>query len=136
MSSKYQSSSPGSLDDLNGLDVLLVEDSHAVGDALKKLLQLLGATVSGPAATVSEAERLLAQHLPDVALVDAHLRGGEYSTRLIAQLSERNVPVIVLTGSPELPFVHVAGTTVLEKPVSEAVLLVHLRPVIAKKRSR
>jgi CheY-like chemotaxis protein len=129
-------SSPGSLDDLNGLDVLLVEDSHAVADALKKLLQLLGATVSGPAATVSEAESLLAQHLPDVALVDAHLRGGEYSSKLIAQLNEQNVPVIVLTGSPEFPPVHAAGTTVLEKSVSEAVLLVHLRPVIVKKRGR
>jgi len=60
---------------------VLVEDSHPVADALKKLLQLLGANVSGPAATVSEAESLLAQHLPDVALVDAHLRGGEYSTK-------------------------------------------------------
>ena len=39
-------SNPGSLDDLNGLDVLLVEDSHAVADALKKLLQLLGANLS------------------------------------------------------------------------------------------
>jgi DNA-binding response OmpR family regulator len=136
MSSKYQSSSPGSVDDLNGLDVLLVEDSQAVGDALKKLLQLLGANVSGPAATVSEGQSLLAQHLPDVALVDAHLRGGEYSTKLIAQLNEQNVPVIVLTGSPELPPVHVAGTTVLEKPVSEAVLLVYLRPLIVKKRGR
>ena len=132
MSSNYQSNSPKSSDDLKGLDVLLVEDSHAVGDALKKLLQLLGANVAGPAATVSEAEGLLAEHLPDVALVDAHLRGGEYSTKLIAQLNERNVPVIVLTGSPEFPPLRVAGTTVLEKPVSEAVLLVHLRPLIAK----
>jgi hypothetical protein len=32
--------------------------------------------------------------------------------------------------------VHVAGTTVLEKPVSEAVLLVYLRPLIVKKRGR
>ena len=136
MSANYQSSSPRSSDDLNGLDVLLVEDSHAVGEVLKKLLQLLGANVAGPAATVSEAESLLAEHLPDVALVDAHLRGGQYSTKLIAQLNEQNVPVIVLTGSPEFPPVHVAGTTVLEKPVSEAVLLVHLRPLIAKKGSR
>ena len=47
----------------------------------------------------------------------AHLRGGEYSTKLIAQLNEQNVPVIVLTGSPEFPPLHVAGTMVLEKPV-------------------
>jgi hypothetical protein len=64
------------------------------------------------------------------------LKNYNCNAKLIAQLNKQNVPVIVLTGSPELPPVHVAGTTVLEKPVSEAVLLVHLRPVIAKKRSR
>jgi hypothetical protein len=32
-----------SLDDLKGLNILLVEDSRAVGDALKGLLELLGA---------------------------------------------------------------------------------------------
>ena len=41
--------SAGSSDDLKGLDILLVEDSWAVGDALKQLLELLGASVSGPA---------------------------------------------------------------------------------------
>jgi CheY-like chemotaxis protein len=122
------------LDDLKGLDVLLVEDSHSVGVALKKFLELLGANVAGPAATVAEALLLLARHSPDVALVDAHLRGGEYSTGLIARLKEQGVPAIVLTGSPELPFEQfVEGTTMLEKPVGEAVLLAHLRPLISKK---
>jgi len=60
----------GSLDDLKGLDILLVEDSWVVGDALKQHLELLGANVAGPAASIAEAESLLAQHSPDVALVD------------------------------------------------------------------
>jgi 5,10-methylene-tetrahydrofolate dehydrogenase/methenyl tetrahydrofolate cyclohydrolase len=42
-------------DDLRGLEVLLVEDSEVVGDAVKQLLELLGAKVSGPAATAAEA---------------------------------------------------------------------------------
>ena len=93
--------------------------------------------MSGPAATTAEAERLLAQHLPDVALVDIHLRGGEQSDLLVKQLTEQGVAVIMLTGSPEFfPLPLAEGTTILEKPVSEAALLAHLSPLIAKKATR
>ena len=34
---------PGSSDDLMGLEILLVEDSWVVGEAVKDLLELLGA---------------------------------------------------------------------------------------------
>jgi hypothetical protein len=43
-------------DDLRGLRVLLVEDSPVVADALKQHLELLGATVAGPAATTAGAK--------------------------------------------------------------------------------
>ena len=68
-----------------GLEVLLVEDSQSVADALKQHLELLGANVTGPAATTAEATRLMNERLPHVALVDFHLRGGD-SSGLIAQL--------------------------------------------------
>ena len=117
-------------DDLTGLSVLLVEDSPAIADAVKGLLELLGASVAGPAATISEAESLLAQSLPDIALLDFHLRGGERSDGLIALLRQRGVPVILLTGSFELPAPSsLVGTTILEKPVGEAQLLAHLGPI-------
>ena len=126
-----------SLDDLKGLNILLVEDSRAVGDALKGLLELLGANVAGPAATIAAAEALLAHLSPDVAIVDVHLRGGEHSNALIAGLNERGVPVLVLTGSPELPPLPLVGATaILEKPVSETALLAHLHPLIARKAAR
>ena len=130
----HQPPSAGSSDDLKGLDVLLVEDSRNVGEAVKKHLELLGAKVAGPAATVAEAEGLLNEHPPDVALVDFHLREGERSDGLIARLHEQSVPVIMLSGSFEfLPLSSVVGTTFLEKPVSEAQLLAHLSPLAAKK---
>ena len=116
-----------SSDDLAGLSVLLVEDSAAVGEAVKQLLELLGASVSGPAATTAAAETPIAQRLPDVALLDFHLRGGERSDGLIAQLRQQGIPVILLSGSFEFPIPSsLAGTTLLEKPVSEAQLLAHL----------
>jgi hypothetical protein len=41
-----------------GLEILLVEDSWSVGEAMKDLLELLGAVVARRAATMAEAERL------------------------------------------------------------------------------
>ncbi len=133
----HQPPSAGSSDDLKGLDILLVEDSLDVGEAVKKHLELLGAKVTGPAATTAEAEGLLNEHPPDVALVDLHLRDGELSNGLVARLHEQGVPVIMLSGSFSFsPLPSVEGTTFLEKPVSEAQLLALLGPLIAKKGTR
>src|SRR5258705_6253982 len=63
--------------DLKGLRVLLVEDSWHLGVALKELLRAWGADVAGPVATTAEAERLISEYAPDVAVVDINLRGGE-----------------------------------------------------------
>lgn len=133
----HEPPSAESSDDLKGLEILLVEDSWELGDAMKDLLELLGAEVAGPAATRAEAERLLSEHAPDVALVDLHLRDGELSHGLIARLHEQGVPVIMLSGSFEFPpSPLLEGTTVLEKPVSEAQLLAHLSPLVARKATR
>ena len=57
----------GSDDDLRGLEILLVEDSQSVADALKQHLELLGANVTGPAATTAEATKLMTERLPHFA---------------------------------------------------------------------
>jgi DNA-binding response OmpR family regulator len=130
----HQEAGDGSADELKGLDILLVEDSRDVGDAVKMLLELCGARVDGPAVNTAEAEGLLAAHRPDVALVDFHLRGGEESSGLITRLRQQGVPVIVLSGSFGYgPVPSVEGATFLEKPVAEAELLARLIPFIAKK---
>jgi CheY-like chemotaxis protein len=54
---------------LNGLRVLVVEDSWPIAVGLKRLLEILGADVAGPVATSADAERLISQRIPDVALV-------------------------------------------------------------------
>ena len=118
-------------EDLHGLKILLVEDSPDVGEALKELLILLGASVIGPAASTAEAQSLIAQCLPDVALVDFHLRGGEQSNSLVISLREQGVPVIMLSGSFN-SLAPATSVTLLEKPVSEAMLLAHLSPIARK----
>ena len=102
-SNAHSSHGAGPSEDLHGLKILLVEDSLDVGEALKELLILLGASVIGPAANTAEAQRLIVQCLPDVALVDFHLRGGEQSSSLVISLREQGIHVIMLSGSFESP---------------------------------
>jgi DNA-binding response OmpR family regulator len=135
LSNTHDPTGAGLSDDLRGLEILLVEDSGIVGEAIQDLLELLGADVVGPAATTADAERLLSEHAPDAALVDFHLRGGEVSSGLIARLHEE--PVIVISGSSESPsLLPVEAATILEKPFSEAQLLASLRPLLAQKEPR
>jgi hypothetical protein len=80
---------------------------------------------------VAEAQSLIVQCLPDVALVDFHLRGGEQANSLIISLREQGVHVIMLSGSFE-SLAPATSVTLLEKPVSEATLLAHLCPIARK----
>jgi CheY-like chemotaxis protein len=92
--------------DLNGVQILLVEDSSVVSAAMKDLLEACGADVAGPVATMVEADRLISENLPDAALVDINLRGGEQADGLIDRLHDRGVRVVVIsgdTGSPLAP---------------------------------
>ena len=77
---------------LNGLCVLVVEDSWQVSTSLKRLLEARGADVAGPVATVSDAARLVSERPIDVALVDINLRGGELAYDLITHRPGRSRP--------------------------------------------
>ena len=119
--------------ELEGVSILLVEDSWQVAKALKSLLQILGADVAGPAATVADAEHLISEHIPDVALVDFNLRGGEQASGVIDRLYGHGVPVIVITGYAVIPLAPEKAVAILQKPITSAELLATLRPVIAQK---
>jgi len=118
---------------LSGVRILLVEDSWPAGIALRGLLRVLGAEVSGPAATSTDALRLASERPPDAALVDFNLRGGELADGLVEQLHEQGVHVVVTTGYTELPRVPRHAVAVLHKPFGEAELLAVLRPVVSRK---
>ena len=131
-SSTYDPSAADTLD-MTGILVLLVEDSWHLGVAMKTLLRLLGADVAGPAATTSEAERLMAERIPDVALVDFNLRDNELADGLIDHLHDQGVRVIVTSGYAVFPMAPEKVAAILQKPISESQLLAALRPVVAKK---
>ena len=117
-------------EDLSGLHILLVEDSWHVGKAMKNLLRALGASVAGPAATSAEAEQLIAEQVPDVAIVDFSLRHGERAQGLIDKLNARGVRVVVVSGYEDVPLAPGTIAAVLQKPVREADLLAAVRPAV------
>ncbi|MGA7082740.1 MAG: response regulator [Pseudolabrys sp.] len=120
---------PGAgLPNLKGKRILLVEDSWQLGMALKSLLRSFDAEVDGPAATTSDAERLISEHAPDAAIIDVNLRQGERSYGLIDRLIGQGVPVVVTSGYSDLPMVS-AKAHILEKPISEEKLIAILRLV-------
>lgn len=114
--------------DLNGLCVLVVEDSWQVSSGLKMLLESCGAEVMGPAATAAQAERLTAERRPDVAIVDINLRRGERSYGLIDQLHDQGIRVVVMTGYADTSVPAGKAEAILQKPVLEDRLLASLRP--------
>jgi DNA-binding NtrC family response regulator len=112
---------------LNGLRVLLVEDSWQIGAALRRLLEANGADVAGPAATTADAVRLISERTIDVAVVDINLRDGELAYGLIDQLHNQNIRIVVVTGYPDVPSVEGKVAVVLQKPVTGPGLLHSLR---------
>jgi CheY-like chemotaxis protein len=122
--------------DLKGASILLVEDSWHVGNAMKRLLGALGADVAGPAATIADAERLVAERTPDVAIVDINLRNGERAYSLIDRLQEQRIPVVVVTGYSAVSLPPGRAEAILQKPVSVEQFLAVLCPIIARPTDR
>jgi DNA-binding response OmpR family regulator len=117
------------LRDVKGLRVFVVEDSWHVGFGLKNLLLAWEVDVAGPVATVAEAERLTSEHMPDVAIVDLNLRGGEAAYDLIDRLCEQGVRVIAMTGYSQIQLAPGKAAAILHKPFSDEQLLAALHQV-------
>jgi PAS domain S-box-containing protein len=86
------------------LRVLVVEDEATIAFDLISDLTELGCTIIGPAATLSQAHRLINSDSFDLALLDANL-DGEPVDGLASALAQRNIPFAFLSGygREELP---------------------------------
>jgi CheY-like chemotaxis protein len=111
---------------LKGARILVVEDHWQIASVLKTLLDDMGAEVTGPVATVAEAQRLTAEQKPDLAVVDINLR-GEMAYALIDQLYSQGVRLVVVTGYAVLPQATEKVAAVLHKPFNGPELLAALR---------
>jgi len=85
---------------LAGHRVLVVEDEALVAMELADILEHLGCTVIGPAASVTRALALLDGRRPDAALLDLNLN-GEPGARVAIALNDRGVPFVVVSGYGE-----------------------------------
>jgi ActR/RegA family two-component response regulator len=124
----FRNSSPArSPRDLDGLRVLIVEDSWHVSTGLRRLLEAWGATVDGPVATTADAMRLVSESTPDSAIVDINLRDGELSYELIDWLQDRGIRIVVLTGYSDVLLQEGKVAVILQKPARDEVLIASLR---------
>ena len=122
--------------ELDGLSILVVEDSWQVGIALKDLLRSMGTTVVGPAASTADAERLLSEDRPDAVIVDINLRGGELAYGLIDRLHDQGIPIIVTSAYENIPQASGKVAAFLQKPIREEQLVETLRPIAVQKATR
>jgi DNA-binding response OmpR family regulator len=83
--------------DLNGLTVLVVEDTALVADLLVEQLQSAGCRVVGPAPRLKQGLALAAPPGLDGALLDVNL-AGENCFPIADALAARDVPFVFLTG--------------------------------------
>jgi DNA-binding response OmpR family regulator len=118
---------------LKGVRVLVVEDAWHVAKALKSALEQVGMDVSGPVATTAEARRLIAEHMPRVAVVDVNLK-REMACSLIEELHDQGVSVVVVSGYAVPPVSLHKAAAILQKPFSGSELLAALHGAVAQTR--
>lgn len=103
-----------------GRRVLIVEDESLVAMLLETIMEDMGCTPVGPAATVDEGLRIVADGEPlDAALLDVNVAGRQVFP--VAQaLKDRGVPFVFSTGYGEggLPD-EWRGHPTLQKPFTE-----------------
>ena len=119
---------------LQGLRVLVVEDGWQVADGLKLSLEQWGMIVAGPVATAREAQSLVMECRPDLAVVDVNLK-GEMGYRLMDWLYDRVIHVVVISGYEDLPGSLGKFAAVLQKPFTDAVLLTTLKRTLEPGRT-
>jgi DNA-binding response OmpR family regulator len=100
---------------LKGIRVLVVEDEAIIALDLKSILQAAGATVVGPARTLSAAEELAASGDLAAAILDVQL-GDATVFPVVRLLRNRGIPFLFHTGRAEPRF----GAEVIVKPATSA----------------
>jgi DNA-binding response OmpR family regulator len=111
---------------LQGLSLLIVDDSRFTCDALRLILQRAGARLRR-AESLEIARLHLAFRRPDLAIVDLGLPDGR-GEDLIAELAAEGFPVIGLSGDPDgrSAAMDAGATAFVEKPLGSAAGLVRL----------
>jgi DNA-binding NarL/FixJ family response regulator len=108
---------PDAREVLRGRRIMIVEDEMLVAMELEALLAEQGCAVIGPAPTADRALALLAEGLPDAAILDVNLN-GQTATPVAAALRAQNVPFLLATGYSQSLQVELKDTPRVDKPVN------------------
>jgi DNA-binding NtrC family response regulator len=117
---------------LAGSRVLVVEDEALIAMGITAMVTDAGGAPIGPAASVSEARRLIKDTSAlDAAVLDVNLADGSV-TPILEALSARGIPTVIYTGGvvPEDVRHRHPDLVALSKPVLPARLIGELRKVI------
>ena len=111
---------------LQGLTLLVVDDSRFTCDALRLILHRAGARLRR-AESLEIARLHRAFHRPDLAIVDLGLPDGR-GEDLIAELSAEGLPVLGLSGNPDGrdTALDAGAAGFIEKPIGSVTALVRL----------
>jgi CheY-like chemotaxis protein len=118
--------------------VLLVDDEHAIVEALGEILAWEGFTVRS-AANGRDALALAGAERPDVILLDVMMPvmdGVETVQALHADASLRDVPVVLMSAAPIPRIDHVPLAGTLQKPFDVRELTRALAAALARSRGR
>jgi DNA-binding response OmpR family regulator len=94
--------------------ILVVEDDPSLRMVCSVALELEGFTVR-EAASLAEARAQVAAERPTLVLLDLRLGGGS-SEELLDELMSAGLPVVVVSGAPELDELARRASAVLAKP--------------------
>ena len=100
---------------LAGKRILVVEDEALVAAMLEDMLDELGVTVLGPAATIARGLSLVQHEAIDAAVLDVNVR-GERIDAIAEALRKRSIPILFTTGYRDGGGTLTLGAPVLEKP--------------------
>jgi len=110
------------LRNLAGLRILIVEDERLIALDVQDVVEGWGCTVIGPVATAPAALDLIAQDLPDCAILDVQLKEGT-SEPVATALREAQRPFLVMSAYQRG---HLTGALrdapLMSKPVDDKML--------------
>lgn len=97
--------------------ILIVEDEPLIAMMLEDFLESLGHNVVGTCESIEDAMSYIDSGGFDVAIVDVHLKNGEYIWPVADRLTDQGIPFVLATGGHiEPPPARHADAPVLSKP--------------------
>jgi CheY-like chemotaxis protein len=120
--------------------ILIVEDEGIIAESLASRLSIAGYDVTGIAESASDAMEKIKERLPELILMDIHIKGsmdGIETTAALRELSD--IPVIYLTAYSDQKTIDRAKATgasgFLAKPIQYAALGNAIEMALSKHRS-